>query len=304
MVRWTKGEEGERTGGGRQKAGRDGNCFDATRRRERKRRRGQGRCKNRGRPKGVHVMQVRTWCGPVWHGKVGMGWQLRWSTEMWGIRYLRLGPRSTELPSNLYFAHKSLAACHCPDLGHFHGPRALDWEVVNEMRTLLIDDTSTLEEQQMQLSDFPRIYQRGLQATYFTWPAGVPFRHLLLPQHNWLSGAGAQECSSYKKALEAHSFQPPTTGLRLRVPTWKWQARLLLFLLRACTLSMSVASLSGATLPHPFQADGWELHPRELRPVATYPQAALSFLTTPFAASLYCLLRPSRRGISLPHRYT
>lgn len=32
---------------------------------------------------GVHVMQVRcvlwVWCGLVWHGRVGMGWQLRWS---------------------------------------------------------------------------------------------------------------------------------------------------------------------------------------------------------------------------------
>ena len=51
----------------------------------------------------------------------------------------------------------------------------------------------------MQLSDFPRFFQRGLQATYFTWPARVTLRQLLLPQHNWLSGAGAQDCSSYKR---------------------------------------------------------------------------------------------------------
>lgn len=58
---WTKGEEERRRR--ETKAGRDGNCFDATRRRERKRRGGQGKCKKET-DLGVHVMQVRTvWCG-------------------------------------------------------------------------------------------------------------------------------------------------------------------------------------------------------------------------------------------------
>lgn len=63
----------------------------------------------------------------------------------------------------------------------------------------------------MQLSDFPRFCQRGLQATYFTWPARVTFRHLLLPQHHWLSGAGAQDYSSYKRLRRptVSSRQPP-----------------------------------------------------------------------------------------------
>lgn len=88
MVSWTKGEEEEeRRGRGRQKAGRDGNCFDATRRRERKRRGGQGKCKNRAdlrraRYAGAYLVWT------VWHGTVGMGWQLRWSPPRRGTLYL------------------------------------------------------------------------------------------------------------------------------------------------------------------------------------------------------------------------
>lgn len=97
MVSWTKGEEGEerRGGGGRQKAGRDGNCFDATRGRKRKRREGpQGKCKNRGRHlrRAHYAGAYLVWS--EWHGKVGMGWQLRWGIEVWGTRYFILGGNS------------------------------------------------------------------------------------------------------------------------------------------------------------------------------------------------------------------
>lgn len=91
---------------------------------------------------------------------------------------------------------------------------ALDWEGVSEMRTLLIDDTSTFEEQQMQLSDFPRFYQRGLQATYFTWPARVTFRQLLLPQHHWLFWLSGCLAPAHKKAARIRRLWRPTVSSR------------------------------------------------------------------------------------------
>ena len=72
-----KGEldEGRRGGEERRRestAGRDGNCFDATRKREGKRRAGQGKCKKEA-PR--HARYAGAYCGVVcmaWYGSDGM----------------------------------------------------------------------------------------------------------------------------------------------------------------------------------------------------------------------------------------
>lgn len=82
--------------------------------------------KKRDRPDlGVHVMQVRTvWCGP--YGMVGMGWQLRWSTQASGYMVPRRAPmpaHKSQVPSTLRTKVRPLGRC-----SRTRPFIALDWE--------------------------------------------------------------------------------------------------------------------------------------------------------------------------------
>lgn len=155
-----------------------------------------------------------------------MGWQLRWSTPSRGYTVLRRAPTpARDLKYPRLCAQNGDHWGRRPDLGHSSpliGKGSTRCEPSDRRHV-------KVRQQQMQLSDFPRFCQRGLQATYFHMARlGLLPGDCFFGGHHWLSRAAARDCSSYKRLRRSTSSKPPTTVLHLYVPLGKWRAKLLL----------------------------------------------------------------------------